>query len=306
MTVRPAKQLRELHARTGGDFIIPLLFVRQFEYAAIRLQARLRSMSQKPKFNYLLGTSSAGVQKMILLILWSMCICVQAQDTNQAQVVSGLDFQIVIQSVERQGTFEGRPLYKLSYRFDFHKRDQIFLKDFGNIEAQGELSYLTLSKVVEFWSRDRKDKLTTVEFQETASPKGEPDELPSLKEFLHVKRESPWPVNLPAQLNILKVVNKYYPTGAHPWIEHDTQYFETVYKPLGSLRRGILGRVALLISFPTVPNSDPYNIDIQAAIQERRRLEDWRNDSISPETSSSAEAFLAFFAAELEKASGSQ
>jgi hypothetical protein len=116
---------------------------------------------------------------------------------------------------------------RLSYRFDFYTRDKIFLQDFGNIEAHGELSYLNPSKVVEFWSRDRKEKLTTVEFEETAASKGgEADEMPPLREFLPVKRESPWPVKLPAQLNILKVVNKYYPSGARPWIQDDIHYFD--------------------------------------------------------------------------------
>jgi len=94
--------------------------------------------------------------------------------------------------------------------------------------------------------------------------------------------------------------------GPRAWIENDTRYFETLFELLGSLPRGILGEVALLISFPTVPNSDPYNINVQAAIQEWRRLEDWRNDNISPETSSSAKTFIALFAADLERASGSQ
>jgi hypothetical protein len=75
---------------------------------------------------------------------------------------------------------------------------------------------------------------------------------------------------------------------------------------MGSLPRGILGQVALLISFPTVPNSDPYYIDVQAAIQEKRHLEEWRSDSVSPATSASADTFLALFAADLERASGSQ
>jgi hypothetical protein len=198
-------------------------------------------------------------------------------------------------------------LYTLSYRFDFHNRDKIFLQDFGNIEASGEVSYLTPSKVVEFWSLDRKEKLAAVEFQETAASRsGEADVMPAIKEFLPVKRQSPWSAKEPAQLNILKVINRYYPSGAHPWIENDTQYFETVFKPLGSLPRGILGQVALLISFPTVPHSDPYNVDVQVAIQERRRLEDWRSDGINPATSESAETFLGLFASDLQNASGSQ
>jgi hypothetical protein len=231
---------------------------------------------------------------------------VGAQEANEVQVVAGPDYKIVTQSVEKSGTLDGQPLYTLSYRFDFHNRDKIFLQEFGNIEASGELSYLSPSKVVEFWSRDRKEKLATVEFRETAASRsGEAEEMPALKVFLPVKRKSPWPIKVPAQL-ILKVVNKHYPTGAHPWIEKDTQYFETLFEPLGSLPRGILGRVALLISFPTVPNSDPYYLDVQTAIQERRRLEDWRSEGISPETSSSAETFVSLFAADLEKASGSQ
>jgi hypothetical protein len=265
------------------------------------------SRNREPKFNSLFHAHPVGMEKIAALILWSLCICVRAEDTGQAQVVSGPDFKIVSKSVEKSGTLDGRPLYTLSYRFDFQNRDKIFLQDFGNIEASGEVSYLTSSKVVEFWSRDRKEKLTTVEFQETAASRsGETDELPAIKKFLSVKRESPWSANVPAQLNILQVINKYYPSGAHPWIENDTQYFETVFKPLGSLPRGILGRVALLISFPTVPTLDPYNIDVQVAIQERRRVEDWRDDGISPATSESVETLLALFAADLQKASRSQ
>jgi hypothetical protein len=244
---------------------------------------------------------------MAVLFLWSICICVRAQEASKTQVVSGPDYKIVSQSVEKSGSLNGQPLYTLSYRFDFHNRDKIFLQEFGNIEANGELSYLSPSKVVEFWSRDRREKLATVEFQETgASRGGEAEEMPALKTFLPVKRPSPWPRNVPAKLNVLKVVTKYYQSGARAWIENDTQYFETLFEPLGSLPKGILGQVALLISFPTVPNSDPYNIDVQAAIQERRRLEDWRNDNISPETSNSANTFIALFAADLERASGSQ
>jgi hypothetical protein len=263
-------------------------------------------MRQKIAFDYLVGTLLRGVLIATMITLLCLSVPMHAEEANQAQVVSGPDFKIVIQSVEKSGTLNGQPLYTLSFRFDFNNRDKIFLQDFGDIGAHGEISYLSTSKVVDFWSSEQKQRLTTVKFQETGASRGEADEMPAPREFPSVKRQSAWPRNLPAQLTVLKVVNKYYPTGAHPWIEHDTQFFETVYKPLGSLPRGILGRVALRISFPTVPNSDPYNIDVQAAIQERRRLEDWRSDNISPETSSSAETFLGLFAADLEKASGSQ
>jgi hypothetical protein len=264
-------------------------------------------MSQKPKFNYLVRIHLVGVQEITLLLLWSVYICVHAQGTNLAKVISGPGFQIVTESVEQQGTFDGQPLYRLSYHFDFYNRDKIFLKDFGNIEARGELSYLAPSKVVEFWSSDQREKLTTVEFKETAAPKGDKgDELLPPGKFRPMKRESPWPASLPAQLNILKLINKYYPTGARPWIEEGFNYFETAFKPLGSLPRGTLGQVALLISFPATPNSDPYYINVQAAVQERLRLEDWRADDISAETSNSAENFVALFAADLQKASGIQ
>jgi len=230
-----------------------------------------------------------------------------AQETNQAQVVTGPDYKIVSQLVEKSATLNGQPLYTLSYHFDFRNRDNIFLSEFGNIETSGELSYMSPSKVVEFWSRDRKEKLATVEFQETGAPKGtEVDEVPPLKVFLSVMRKSLWPKNLPAQTNILKLVSQHYPTGARAWIENDTHYFETLFTPLGSLPRGILGHIALLISFPTTPNSDPYNVNLQAAIQERRRLEDWRSDNISPETTSSAETLLSSFVADLDKASREQ
>ncbi len=264
-------------------------------------------MSQKTAFDYLIATHLRGVPVAAMVFLFGVCMRMQAQELNQARAVSGPDFEIETQLVEKAGNLDGRPLYTLSYRFDFHNRDKIFLQNFGNIEAHGELRYLAPSKVVEFWSRDQKEKLTTVEFQETASSRSsDADKMPALADFLPVKRTSPWPKNLPAKLNVLKVVNTHYQSGARAWIENDTQYFETLYEPLGSLPRGLLGQIALLISFPDAPNSDPYNIDVRAAIQERRRLEDWRNDNISPETSSSANTFLALFTANLERASGSQ
>jgi hypothetical protein len=240
-------------------------------------------MNQNRKFTYLLGTHSFGVEIIIVFILWGVCIGVRAQEANEAQVVAGPDYKIVTQSVEKSGTLDGQPLYTLSYRFDFHNRDKIFLQEFGNIEAGGELSYLSPSKVVEFWSRDRKEKLATVEFQETAASRGgEAEEMPALKVFLPVKRKSPWPKNLPAQL-ILKVVNKHYPTGAHPWIEKDTQYFETLFEPLGSLPRGILGRVALLISFPTVPNSRNRTLKAGAVTRSARRRVASNSPAAKPE-----------------------
>jgi hypothetical protein len=260
----------------------------------------------KPKLNCLVGSHPFSAHTVAMLVLCNVCISVHGQDAAQPQVVSGPDFEIVNLSAEKSAAFNEQPLYTLSFRFDFHNRDKIFLQDFGNIAARGEISYLSSSKVVDFWSSDRKEKLTTVEFKETAASRGEADQLPLLKEFLSVKRQSSWPRNLPAQLNIIKVVNKYYPTGARPWIENDKQYFETAYKPLGSLPRGVLGQVALLVSYPIVPNSDPYNIDLQMAIQERRSLEDWRSNNISLDTSSSAETLLALFVADLEKAAGSQ
>jgi len=232
---------------------------------------------------------------------------IHAQEAKQPQVVTGPGYKIVARSIEKSAILNGKPLYTLSYHFDFQNRDKIFLQEFGNIEASGELSYMSPSKVVEFWSRDQKEKLATVEFQETgASRATEVDEMPSPKVFLPVTRQSSWPKNLSAQTKILKVVSQHYPTGARAWIENDTQYFETLFEPLGSLPRRILGQIALLISFPTAPNSDPYNINVQAAIQERRRLEDWRSNNISPETTSSAETFLGLFVADLEKASGAQ
>jgi hypothetical protein len=275
-------------------------------------------MNQNRKFAYLLGSYRLGVQIIFVFILWGVCIGVHAQGASAAQVVAGPDYKIVAQTVEKSGTLNGRTLYTLSYRYDFHSRDKIFLQEFGNIEAKGELSYLSPSKVVEFWSRDRKEKLATVEFRETAASRsGEHEEIPPLEVFLPVNGtgiqtfhqlgyELPWPINVPTQLNILKVVDKCYPTGARAWIENDTQYLETSFRPLGSLPRGIFGRVALLISFPIVPNSDPYSIEVQAAIQERLRLEDWRYDNISPATFDSAKIFVVSFARDLEKASGSQ
>jgi hypothetical protein len=74
-------------------------------------------MRKKPKFSYLLGAHLIGSQKMAVLILWSACLSGYAQDTNQAQVVSGPGFQIVAQTVEKTSTLNGRPLYTLSYRF---------------------------------------------------------------------------------------------------------------------------------------------------------------------------------------------
>lgn len=264
-------------------------------------------MSQNTRRKHIVSAYHFVPQKMILLMLWVVCIGVHAQETSQTQVVTGPDYKIVSRLVEKSASLNGQPLYTLAYRFDFQNRDKIFVQDFGNIDASGELTYLSPSKIVEFWSRDRKEKLATVELQETAASRsGEAEEMPALKEFLPVKRKSPWPQNLPAQVNILKVVYQNYPTGARAWIENDTQYFETLFKPLGSLPKRVLGQIALLITFPTAPNSNPYDIDVQAAIQERRRLEDWRSDNISPETSSSAETFLGLFVADLERASGSQ
>jgi hypothetical protein len=262
-------------------------------------------MSQTAAFDYRIVTHLRGVAIAVMVTLLSAFFHTDA-NADEGRVVSGPDFKIVTRSVQESGSLNEQPLYTLSYHFEFDNRDQIFLQEFGNIEARGELCYLTRSKVVEFWSRDKKEKLTTVEFQETAASRGDADKMPALTEFLTAKRTLAWPKKLPAKLNILKVVNTHYPSGARAWIENESQYFETLYEPLGSLPKGILGRVALLMSFPNAPNSDPYDIDVQTAIQERRRLEDWHSDNVSPETSSSAETFLALFAADLEKASGSQ
>jgi hypothetical protein len=207
----------------------------------------MQSVSQRAKSTYLLGTYLCGVLIMAVVILRSACISVHSQETDHAQVVSGPDYKIVSQSVEKSGTLDGRPLYTLSYRYEFHDRVKIFVQDFGNIEASGGVSYLTPSKVVEFWSQDKKAKLASVEFRETVAPRGgEADEMPALKEFLSVKRQSLWPKKLPAQLNILKVVNKHYPRGAHAWIENDTQYFETLFEPLGSLPISAKIRICVL------------------------------------------------------------
>jgi hypothetical protein len=182
----------------------------------------------------------------------------------------------------------------VSYDYAFPGRSTVRISGLGEVPATGSFHYITLGKQLEFKDSTSGMLLARTPLVETVIVAAKPplNQIPNDGDFQTAFRSFTWVSSQNLQERTDAVLSRYF--RYLPREDHGTTFIATTFTQLqleGS-PHGVLGQVALLISFPyeTIPGK--YSFHIQTAIREGRSLSDEYRVTGDPTIIRAADSFV--------------
>jgi hypothetical protein len=169
-----------------------------------------------------------------------------------------------------------KPAYLISFEYDFPNRSVVHLKGLGQVAAKGSFQYLSEDKELEFSEVGTKEVLVRVPINETIIVAAKPplNQVPGENEFPPARRTYTWESPRALQERANAVLGKYF--NYVPRESKDTTFLATTFTPipLKGVPDGVLGEIALLITFPSGAGEKAFSFDVRSLIKEGRTLSD--------------------------------
>ncbi len=174
------------------------------------------------------------------------------------------------------------PAFSIAFDYNFPGRSYVHIVGLGIVPAKGRFRYLSLARSIEFRDVVNGDRLGTLPLIETAIVAAKPplNEVPSESQFPEQFRSFQWESSDSFHVHADAVLGRYF--RYLPSERNHTTYIVTTFAPLQlqNLPSGVLGQVALLLSFPYNKNSGSYSFHIQSLVREgRTHSEEYRPTS---------------------------
>jgi hypothetical protein len=221
---------------------------------------------------------------------------------NQAR---GDGYHVDVVRVVRVRVGENKLAYSIEYRYDFARRDSVYIDHLGTVPPQGSFRYLVMEPVLVFKETADGATLTKVSLTETVLVAAKPplNRVPSESEFPPAHTAFSWRSALSLQEQANAVLSKYFhympcPTGN----VQKVNCILTTFAPLSlpDLPEGALGQVALLISFPYDTQSDHFQVYVQTLVREGRSHSDDFRPTSNAVLMKGADGFVAKVLTELQ------
>jgi hypothetical protein len=233
----------------------------------------------------------------------------RSQDTTKASPATkstSSPAKVDIKNCVRVFVATDRPAYSVSYDYAFPGRTSVLVSGLGEVPASGSFHYLTQGQQLEFRDASSGAVLLQVPLAETIVVAAKPplNVVPSENDFQAAFRSFTWD----SSANLLERANaalgKYF--RYLPRQDRGVTFIVTTFTPLQlqNAPKGVLGQVALLVSFPYDPASGKYSFHIQTVVREGRALSDDYRATGDPGIVRAADAFVDGLIAEMKTGGG--
>jgi hypothetical protein len=196
----------------------------------------------------------------------------------------------------------GDPAYSLAYDYEFPGRAFVHVNGLGTIPGKGSYRYITRERTLEFRDASTGQILRQLPLGDTVIVAAKPPltEVPPDNQFPSAYRSFVW--DLPQSLKECAntVLGRYF--RYYPHEDKDMTFLATTFTPLQlrGVPTGVLGQVALLLSFPYDPVTGKYSFHVQAIVREGRTLSDDFRPTSNPSIIRSADTFVDALIAEMK------
>lgn len=236
----------------------------------------------------------AKVFRLACIACFSSAAVLSQQSANEAH---GSNFDIVADRVIRMPS-GGKSIYSVSYHYDFRNLRSIFIDDVGAMPPNGKMSYLTAANHIVFRSLGSNGAVVAdLPLEETVhlasvAPMAPIAQLPRQADFppQFVTRSTSSPA--PAfRSSVYNILGKYF--ECMPLDDGSHSLVWTTYAPLQLKQapKNVLGKIAVLVSFPFDPASGGFAFRIHAlALEGRSQSDEWRE----PQTQAVLDAAKSF------------
>jgi len=165
--------------------------------------------------------------------------------------------------------------YSIDYSYVFPGRDSVHIKNLGVVPARGSFHYISHERELQFRDTTSGEILRTVALDETVVAAGgtPASEIPREGEFPPEFRSFAWTSRSSFQERANLVLNKYF--RYWPRESDERIHLATTFTPLHLRNPEVLGKVALLLSFPSQAGSRGFSFQVHSLVREGRTHSDY-------------------------------
>ena len=197
------------------------------------------------------------------------------------------------------------PALSVDYEYSFPGRTRVHIRNFGIAPASGRFSYVTTDDALVIEDADSGRLLASVRLRETITVAARPPvtEIANETDFPPGFRSYRWRSSQPLSDRANAVLGKYF--RYRPFEQDGHTFLVTTFTELRGLPEGIVGVIALLVSFPYDAATGTYDFHIQPLVREGRSHSDELRATTNPVVAHAADAFVDRIVAEIQHWSGS-
>jgi len=211
---------------------------------------------------------------------------------------------VEVKSVVKVFIAKNAAVFLLDYDYDFPEQSTVHIDGLGTVPAKGAFRYFSSLKTLVFRDDRTQNILAEVPLKETVVVAAKPplNEVPSQAEFPPAFQSFVWEgaSSFPAIANA--VLGKYF--HYLPQEANGQTFFATTFTPLAlhDVPSGVLGQVALLLSFPYDRLTRKYSFHVQCIVREGRSHSDEFRPTSNYSILQSADSFVADLVKEMKAA----
>jgi len=200
---------------------------------------------------------------------------VAASPAQEPQTHTLRDGRINVSRIVKVFISPTTPAYSITYEYRYPDHTSVHIANFGVAPASGKFNYLTTDQSLTIYGEGG-HLLTSVPIRETIISAAKPplNEIANETEFPSAHRAFPWRDRATFLARANSVLGRYF--RYRPSERDGKTFIITTFAPLEvpSARRGIIGQIAVLLSFPYNPEGDSYYFRVQSLIREGRTHSD--------------------------------
>jgi hypothetical protein len=184
-----------------------------------------------------------------------------------------------------------KPLYRVSYSYDFPGHRQVYIRGVGTVSSKGTLGYIHSGDTVEFFDGPDGNLLHVEKIEHAVTLMGRPALVPDETQFPRESRRGRWRGQGPFAERAFSVLDQYFRSGYRTFQKENSLVYLTTYAELPEAADGSRTEVSVLISYPVRSDSRDLAFTVAFTAQERRSHTDWR-DATTDSSRNSAESFV--------------
>lgn len=185
-----------------------------------------------------------------------------------------------------------KPLYRVSYSYEFPSQRQIYIQGVGSVSAKGSLNYLCSDEDIKFFDEPGGKLLYVAKLEHPVTLMGAsapriPDEL----QFPRESRRGSWSGPGLFSEKAFAVLDKYFRAGYRTYEKDNSVFYLSTYTEVPQSDESTYVEVSVLLSQPIKSGSQPLPFTVAFTARERRSHTDWR-DVLSEPSRKDAETFV--------------
>ena len=189
---------------------------------------------------------------------------------------------------------QNKIVFKVSFKYDFKRREQIYIDGIGAAPAKGAFTYFTNDSDVVFKDSAQGRRLALISLMgpEVYTSASFGPDFPDESQLSSVYRSGKWSYASSFTATANRIINQFFPSGYRAYETNDISHYQTTYASLRGLPANLIGQVSVLLSHPYDAKSGEFDYHIQFVVREKRvQSGKWRYE-LSQETNAAAELFL--------------